>query len=67
MLFDYKIQGVNHFQINWDGWLLIARMKDSGEVWGLHDQAYIHNDKQLVNPLDSPVWSLQLEIHTSTF
>ena len=55
MLFDYKIQGIHHFKINWDGWLLSVGIKDSGEVWGLQDQNYIHNSKKLVNPLDSSI------------
>ena len=39
-------------------------MKDNREVWGLHDQDYIHNSKKLVNSLDSLVWSLHLGPHT---
>ena len=36
-----KIQGIQCFKINWDGWFLSAGMKDSGEVWGLYHQDYI--------------------------
>jgi hypothetical protein len=31
-----------------------------GNIEGLHDQDYIHNGKKLINPLDSPVHTLQL-------
>ena len=60
MLSDYKsITGVR-FSINWEGWLLSAVVDEEGKCSGLHDQDWIHNGKKLINPLDSPVKTLQL-------
>lgn len=36
-------------------------------TWDLHDQDYIHNGKKLVDPLDSPMWTLQLGAYICFF
>ena len=60
MLADYlQVEG-GRFFIPWDGWLLLAKLNSNGRIHGLHDQDFIHNRKKLINPLDSPVKTLQL-------
>ena len=60
MLLDYKSREGTRFTIDWEGWLLTASVDKKGICSGLHDQDWIHNGKKLVNPLDSPVKTLQL-------
>ena len=60
MLSDYRSQEGTRLRVDWDGWLLTASLNEHGEATGLHDQDWISNGKKLVNPLDSPVKTLQL-------
>jgi hypothetical protein len=52
------------FEIERLGWLMFARLNEAQDAWGLHDHDYIHNGKKLINPLDSPMRSLQLGVET---
>ena len=60
MIKDYKLKSVVRPKVNWEGWVLSARLNFKGEVLRLYDQDYIHNGKFFINPLDSPVRALQL-------
>ena len=46
---------------------MLARLNVAGDVWGFHDQDYIHNAKKLVNPMDNRVKLLQLGSNTIYF
>ena len=61
MLADYKNHEGTRLSIDWDGWLLTVVVDENGNYSGLHDQDWIHNGKELINPLDSPVKTLQLK------
>ena len=52
MLKDYSSTTCIRYQIPWEGWKLTG-LYDGFKVIGLHDRDYIHNDKNLVNPLFS--------------
>ena len=52
MLEDFTSSGGNQFRIPWDGWYFSARILQNNDVYGLHDQDFVHNGKKLVNPLD---------------
>ena len=54
MLEDFTNSGGNRFRIPWDGWYFSARILQNNDVYGLHDQDFVHNGKKLVNPLDLP-------------
>jgi hypothetical protein len=60
MLADFTSTSGNRFRIEWEGWQLSAKLHEGNRVTGLHDQDFIHNGKKLVNPLDSPVKTMQL-------
>ena len=60
MLTDYKSLVGEWLSINWEGWLRTASADEDGNCKVLHDQDWIHNGKKLINPLDSPVKTLQL-------
>lgn len=60
MLADYTSGAGSRGSINWEGWLLTTSVDTEGKWSGLHDQDWIHNGKKLINPLDSPVKTLQL-------
>jgi hypothetical protein len=60
MLADYLNVAGTQLQVLWDGWLLSAGLNANGGVHGLHDQDFIYNGKKLINPLDSPIKTLQL-------
>jgi hypothetical protein len=62
MLVDYLSDSGERYRIPWDGWLMSACIDSEDRVLGFHDQDYVHNDKKLINPLDSPVWILQLVV-----
>jgi hypothetical protein len=64
MLAYYTIQQGLHLKIEWPRWLMSTRLNEAQDVWGLHDQDYIHNGKKFINPLDSPMRSLQLGAKT---
>ena len=52
MLEDYYSKECMRYQITWEGWRLTS-LYDGFKVIGIHDQDYIHNGKNLVNPLFS--------------
>ena len=54
MLEDFTSSGGNRFRVPWDGWYFNSRILHNNNVYGLHDQDFIHNGKKLVNPLDLP-------------
>ena len=61
MLSDYTSRVGLRCSIEWEGWLLTASVDEEGNCCGLHDHDWIHNGKKLINPLDSPVKTLQLD------
>src|SRR5450759_4435948 len=65
MIADYTGQGIigRRQNLEWGGWVLshsVHTMDGFTYAYGLHDQDYIHNDKKLVNPLDSVTRTLQM-------
>jgi hypothetical protein len=46
---------------------MFVRLDEAYDAWSLSDQDYIHNGKKLINPLDSPMRSLQLDEYTCFF
>lgn len=54
MLEDFTSSRGNWFRVPWDGWYFSARILHNNDVYGLHDQDFVHNGKKLVNPLDLP-------------
>lgn len=53
MLEDYVGGEFPRFKIGWDGWLFTKSILPNNDVYGLHDQDFIHNGMKLVNPLDN--------------
>ena len=60
MLVDYKSTDGQRLKVDWPGWVFSAKLDSNGNGMGLHDQDFIHNGKKLINPIDSPVRTLQL-------
>ena len=60
MLEDYGATDGIQFTIPWEGWLFSAKVFATSNVYGLHDQDFVHNGNKLVNPLDSPTRHLIL-------
>jgi hypothetical protein len=60
MLEDYKRSDGDRFRVNWPRWIFSVSVNRDDNIEGLHDQGYIHNGKKLINPLDSPIRTLQL-------
>lgn len=60
MMEDYKaVEGI-WLKVEWSGWFFSSSLDAVSDAKGLHDQDFIHNGKNLINPLDSPVRVLQL-------
>ena len=47
-------------KVDWHGWIFSAKFDCNGDGVGFHDQDFIHNGKKLINPIDSPMRTLQL-------
>ena len=62
MLLDYRNSDGMRLSVGWEGWVLTSAMNEHGEATGLHNQDYIHNGKKLLNPLNSNVRTLRLEV-----
>ena len=66
MLKDYYSTRAMRYQIPWEGWSLIG-LYDGFKVIALHDQDYVHNGKNLVNPLFSGRQDLIVEKELISF
>lgn len=60
MLQDYTFDKGHRLSIPWKGWPFTACVASNGSITGFHDQDYIHNEKKLINPLDSALQRLVL-------
>ncbi|MCO5555170.1 hypothetical protein L7F22_008713 [Adiantum nelumboides] len=59
MVEDYMAKSDQQFFIDWCGWKLKSRLIDD-DVYGLHDQDFVHNGKKPISPLDSPTRQLAI-------
>lgn len=60
MIEDYKaVEGI-WLKVEWSGWFFSSSLDTVSDAKGFHDQYFIQNVKNLINPLDSPVRVLQL-------
>lgn len=50
MLEEYKAVKGTRLKVEWHGWLLSTSLDAAGSAKGLHDQDFIHNGKNLINP-----------------
>ena len=46
MLEDFMSSGGNRFRVPWDGWYFSVHILDNNDIYGLHDQNFVHNGKK---------------------
>lgn len=51
MLVDYKSIDRQHLKVDWAGWMFSVELDSNGNGMGLHDQEFIHNERNLQIPL----------------
>ncbi|MCO5588629.1 hypothetical protein L7F22_042586 [Adiantum nelumboides] len=56
---DYMAKSDQQFIIDWCGWKLKRRLIGD-DVYGLHDQDFVHYGKKLISPLDNPTRQLAI-------